>query len=152
VNDRPPALSSLPLGLIVAGATTGALIAIGHRLGSTGLAFSAIAAALLRRHATTSTPSLVVVGVGLHVVLTLCWTALFVSLVQLRRLKPITAALLVAVLANALSWLIARTTGGGLASVLPLGDRIVFAVVFAASLAIGIRFAFSTSRGPATLL
>ena len=46
--------------------------------------------------------------------------------------------------------IVAWRTGNGLASVLPLGDRIVFAVVFAAALAIGIRFALPSRREAAS--
>jgi hypothetical protein len=146
VSDDAPAPSILPLGLVVAGATTGALIAIGHRLGSVGLPFAATAAALLRRTATSADASLVTIGLGLHVVLMLAWSALFMWLVRARGWSVGIAALSVAVLAHALNWVVAWQTGNGIASVLPLGDRIVLAIVFAAALAIGIRFAFSPKR------
>jgi hypothetical protein len=150
VNERAASPSSLPLGLVVAAATTGALIAIGRRLGSVGLPFAATAAALLRRTATSSDPALVTLGVGLHIVLTLAWSALFAWLVRARRWSVATASLVVVVVAHTINWLVAWRTGNGLASVLPLGDRIIFAVVFAAALAIGIRFAFSPRREAAT--
>jgi hypothetical protein len=150
VNERASSPPSVAFGLIVAAATTGALIAIGHRLGSVGLPFAAIASVLLRRTPTSSDPSLVTIGVGLHVVLTLAWSALFAWLVRARYWAPGIAAAGVAVLAHAVSWLTAWSTGKGVASVLPLGDRIVLAVVFAAALAIGIRFAFSPKREAAT--
>jgi hypothetical protein len=149
VNDQSSP-SSLPLGLVVAGATTGALVAIGHRLGSVGLPFAGIAASLLRRTATSADLELVTIGVGLHVVLMLCWTALFVWFVEERRWRPGVAAIVVAVLAHGASWVVAWATGNGLASQLPLGDRIVLALVLAASLTIGIRFAFSLKREAAT--
>jgi hypothetical protein len=38
---------------------------------------------------------------------------------------------------------VARSTGRGLAVLLPLGDRIELAVILAASLVVGMRFAFS---------
>jgi len=150
VNDHAPSPSSLPLGLVVAGATTGALIAIGHRLGSIGLPFAAIAASLLRRTATSADPELVTIGVGLHIVVTLCWSALFVWLVRDRVWRRGVAAIVVAGIAHVVSWIVAWTTGNGIASQLPLGDRIVLAVVLAASLAIGIRFAFSGEQESAT--
>ena len=150
VNDQAPSSSSLPLGLVVAGATTGALVAIGHRLGSIGLPFAAIAASLLRRTATSADVELVTIGLGLHIVVTLCWSALFVWLVRERAWKPAVAAIIVAIFAHVTAWVVAWATGNGLASQLPLGDRIVLAVVLAGSLTIGIRFAFSTKREPAT--
>ena len=41
-----------------------------------------------------------------------------------------------------LSWIIAWSSGSGLASVLALGDRIVYALVLAGALVVGMRFAF----------
>lgn len=151
MNDAAPSQSTLPFGLVVVGATAGALVAMGHRLGSVGLPFAATAAALLRRTATSADASLVIIGVGLHVVLTLAWSALFVWLVRTRQWSVGIAALVVVVLAHAVNWLVAWRTGNGIASVLPLGDRIVFALVFAAALAIGIRFAFSPKRDAVSL-
>jgi len=40
---------------------------------------------------------------------------------------------------------VARLTGHGLATLLPLGDHVVLALVFALSLVLGMRFAFSLS-------
>jgi hypothetical protein len=131
---------------VVVAATTGALVAIGHRLGSIALPFAAVAGPVLGRTATSSDPSLVMAGAILHVLIILIWTALFVLLVDERRWRPVAAAVTIAALAHAASWVIAWATGKGLASVLPLGDRIVLAIVFAASLLVGIRFAFSPNR------
>ena len=142
--------SFFSLGLVAASATIGALIAIGHRLGSVALPFAATAAALLRRTATSSDSQLVVVGLGLHIVLTFMWTAIFIWLVSGRRWRPSVAAIIVAVLTYSATWLVAWATGRGVASVLPLGDLIVLAIVFAAALAIGIRFAFLPSREDVT--
>jgi hypothetical protein len=150
VSDRGNFPSSAPLGLVVAAATTGALIAIGHRLGAVGLPFAAIAAALLRRTATIADPELVTLGFGLHLVMTLAWSALFAWLVRSRQWSVGIAAMVIAVLAHIANWIVAWRTGNGLASVLPLGDRIVFAVVFAAALAIGIRFALPSRREAAS--
>jgi hypothetical protein len=46
-----------------------------------------------------------------------------------------------------LSWIIASSSGSGLATVLALGDRLVVAVVLAIALVVGMRFAFPSSRG-----
>ena len=86
------------------------------------------------------------IGIGLHVVVMLAWTALFGWLVRSRGWNVGIAALTIVLLAHVANWLIAWQTGNGIASVLPLGDRIVFAMVFAAALTIGIRFAFSPKR------
>lgn len=140
----------LSLGLVVSAATIGALIGIGHRLGSVALPFAATAAALLRRTATSSDAQLIAIGLALQVVLTFVWTGIFVWLARGRGWKPSVAAIVVAAVMHALTWLVARTTGNGVASVLPLGDRIVLAIVLAGALAIGIRFAFSRQREDVT--
>lgn len=150
MSDRASSTFSLLfLGLVVAAATTGALVAIGYRLGSLGLPFAAIAASLLRRTATSSDPSLITIGVGLHILLMFCWSSLYAALVRGRPWNTrilLGVAVVVAVLSHTASWVVARTTGNGLASVLPLGDRIIFGAVFAGALAVGIRFAFSSPR------
>jgi hypothetical protein len=138
--------SLLSLGLVAVAATIGALVGIGHRLGSVALPFAATAAALLRRTATSSDAQLVAIGLVLHVVLTFLWAAVFVWLVRGRGWKASVAAIVVALGVHALTWAVAWKTGNGVASVLPLGDRIVLAIVLAGALAVGIRFAFSPRR------
>jgi hypothetical protein len=153
VSARASSTSSLFVGLIVAAATTGALVAIGHRLGSVGLPFAAIAAPLLRRTVTSSDPGLIVMGVGFHILLMFCWSALYASMVNGRGWslrKLLVGAGVVATLSYGVSWIVARTTGNGLASVLPLGDRIVLGAVLAFALTLGIGFAFSARRETAT--
>jgi hypothetical protein len=44
------------------------------------------------------------------------------------------------------SWIVTLSTGAGVASVLQLGDRIVFALVYALALVVGMRFALSLLR------
>lgn len=134
------------MGVITAAATSGALVAIGHRMGSAGFPFAAIGAAAGGRTAAGGSPALVAGGVAIHVLLVLVWSALFVWLVRDRRWPAGGAAIAVVVGAHALAWIIAFATGHGLASVLQLGDRIVYAVVFAGALVVGIRFAFFTPR------
>ena len=56
------------------------------------------------------------------------------------------AAAFIGVAHFVLSWLVAWGTGEGLASILPLGDRIVFALILTASLVVGMRFAFLSLR------
>lgn len=123
-------------------ATTGALIGFGHRLGGAGLPFAAIAASLLRRTTTTTDPELIAAGLAAHVVLISAWVLVFAWLVRVRGWRVPVAAMLVVAAVHVLSWLFALWTGNGLSSVLPLGDRIVFAIIFAGALVVGTRFAF----------
>jgi len=133
---------------VVASATTGALIALGHRAGGAELPFAAVGAALL--HATPGNRDLVVAitGVVLHVAMMLLWSAIFVWLVDHTRLGELISALLIAIGHFVTSWAVASSTGAGAASVLPLGDRLVLAVVLFTALISGMRLAFLSSPGP----
>ncbi len=134
------------VGSIAAAATTGALIAIGHRMGGASLPFAATGATLLRRTVSGASSGLVFTGVVVHLGLVFGWSALCVWLVGSRGWRPMLAALVVALAAHLASWLAAWSTGYGIASVVALGDRIVLAVVFALALVVGIRLAFFSSR------
>lgn len=130
------------LTAVAIAATTGALIGFGHRLGGAGLPFAAIAASLLHRTTTTTDGELVAAGFAAHAVIISAWVLVFAWLVRVRGWRMPVAAIVIVALAHVLSWLFALWTGNGLSSVLPLGDRIVFAIVFAGALVVGIRLAF----------
>ena len=134
------------VGSIAAAATTGALIAIGHRMGGASLPFAATGATLLRRTVSGASAGLVFTGLVVHVALVFVWSALCVWLVRSRGWRPMLAALVVALVAHLASWLAAWSTGYGVASVVALGDRIVLAVVLALALVAGIRLALLVSR------
>lgn len=134
------------VGALAAAATTGALIAIGHRLGRVGLPFATIGGGLFHETANGGATGLIIAGILVHLVLTFAWSALAVWLVRARGWRRSFAAIAVAAGAHALSWIIAWTTGRGIASELALGDRVVLAVVFAGALVVGMRFAFSPSQ------
>jgi len=75
-----------------------------------------------------------------HVLLSFVWAIAFVALVT-RGWRLAAAGTVIGCVQFALSWITARVTGSGLASVVPLGDRLVLAVVIAVSLVVGIRVA-----------
>jgi hypothetical protein len=127
-------------GGLAASASTGALIAMGRRLGSIRLPFAAIGATLAHTTISSGTTSLVIVGFMSHVLLSFVWAIAFVALVT-RGWRLATAGIAIGCSQFALSWITARVTGTGLASVVPLGDRMVLAVVIAASLVVGLRVA-----------
>lgn len=127
-------------GGLAASASTGALIAMGRRLGSIRLPFAAIGATLAHTTISSGTTSLVVVGFVSHVLLSFVWAIAFVALVT-RGWRLASAGIVIGSVQFALSWITARVTGSGLASVVPLGDRMVLAVVIAVSLVVGIRVA-----------
>jgi hypothetical protein len=132
------------VGGLASAATTGALIAIGHRAGSIDLPFAAIGALLVHRVTANGTMTLVLAGLVLHVVALFVWSVVYVGLVDYQRWRLLPAALVVATAHFVLSGIVAWSTGHGLASALALGDRLVFAVILALALAVGMRFAFFT--------
>ena len=131
------------VGGVAASATSGALVAVGHRAGGAGLPFAAIGALLLHRTPSNGAVALVLVGVVTHVAMMFVWSLAFVLIVQRARYGVIRAALGVAAAQFVASWVAAWSTGEGLASVLPLGDRLVLAVVLVMALAVGMRVGFS---------
>jgi len=143
VQERQPA-SVLIVGCLVAAATIGALIAMGRRLGSAAFPFASIGAIVLHSSGFGIDSRSLVGGVLLHVLFVFLWSALAVQLS--RGLGATLSAVLTAVTQFTVSWIIAWWSGSGLASALALGDRLVYAVVLAGALVVGMRFAFSLTR------
>jgi len=132
-------------GLLAATATGGALVAMGSRAATVARPFNAIAGHLLglqRSDAFGFVPGVTILGIALHVLLvTLAGVA--VASVARRRLAPAwAAALALSTLSALVSAGIARRGGSSLARVLPVGDLILFYLLLAATLTIGIRIAF----------
>ena len=136
--------SVLVVGCVVAAATTGALIAIGRRIGSVGFAFASIGAVVFRSSGFATDLRSLFGGLLLHVVFVFLWSVLALQLA--RGLGPALSAVLTALTQFIVSWIIAWWSGSGLASALALGDRLVYAVVLAGALVVGMRFAFSLRR------
>lgn len=128
------------VGSVAAAATTGALIAMGHRLGGARVPFAAIGAVLLRRD--SSGAAAVLLGILLHFAIVLMWSVVFVWLTEHLMRRDALAAGAVAVGHFMVAWIVAWMTGRGLSTVLTLGDRIALAVVLAGALVVGMRFAF----------
>jgi hypothetical protein len=141
-----PVSTGVIVGGVAAAATTGALIAMGHRMGNAALPFAAISATLFRRMAASGAVGLVFSGIVLHVTAIYVWSVVFVWLVERLRWSSIASAAFISAAHFSLSWLVAWGTGTGLAATLPLGDRIVFALILFASLVVGMRFAFLPLR------
>lgn len=119
---------------------------MGHRMGSAGLPFAAISGTLFRRTTASGAAGLVFTGIVLHITAMFVWSVVFVWLVERLRWSTIAAGVFTGAANFALSWLVAWGTGEGLASILPLGDRIVFTLILIASLVVGMRFAFLPMR------
>ena len=149
VPDHSPLRPIAPgiiVGGITAAATTGALIGIGRRLGSAGIPFAAISAALFHRTAAGGEAGLVFTGIVLHVTVMFVLAFVCLWLVERLELSPVIAALLVALAEFGLSWLVAWSRGADMATILPLGDRIVLALVTVIALVVGMRFALPSLR------
>jgi len=135
------------VGAITASATAGALVAIGHRMGDAGVPFIGITRAVVRRSAPGG--GAIVAGVVLHVIAVFVWSAVCLRIAA-RIGSRVLAALVVGVVNFALSSLVTWWTGGGVASELTLGDRLLYSVVLTASLIVGMRYAFLHPRETAT--
>lgn len=135
----------LSAGLLAATATSGALIAIGKRAATVARPFNAIAGHFLgvaRSDAFGFVAAVTIPGVVLHVVLATL-AGLVVAFVARRRIAPAwVASVAIAALSALVSVGIARRGGSSLARVLPLGDVVLFYVIVALSLVVGIRLAF----------
>jgi len=77
----------------------------------------------------------------LHAAAIFVWSVICIQLARAFTRRDVAAGV-VAVSQFIFSWIIAWSSGSGLASVLVLGDRIVYAVVLAGALVVGMRFAF----------
>jgi hypothetical protein len=141
--DRSPIVV---LGSIAAAATTGALLAVGRRLGGPGVALAAIGNVVVHAPGGADTAPAIVVGLALHLVAAFAWTAVFFALWDRLQRRDILAALIVGTAQLALSWIVAGASRAGIATVVPLGDRVLLALILALSLVVGMRFAFSPLR------
>ena len=132
-------------GLIAATATSGALVAIGSRTGTLARPFNAIAGHLLgvsRADAIGFVAGVTIPGVIVHVALTVLAGVVVSFLVRRGIAAGWLAASVIAMLGVLVSIGIARRGGSSLARVLPLGDLLLFYLLLALSLAVGIRLAF----------
>jgi hypothetical protein len=132
-------------GLLAATATAGALIVMGNRSATVARPFNAIAGHLLgvqKSDAFGFVAGITIPGVAIHVVLTTV-AGIAVATVGRRRFAPAwVAAMAVAVLSAFVSVGIARRGGSSLARVLPVGDVVLYYVILAIALVLGIRLAF----------
>jgi hypothetical protein len=145
VVQARPISPTVVVGSVAAAATTGALVAMGHRLGSVGLPFAAIGAVLFHPTASLSSARMVAAGLLLHAVAIFIWSAVCVKLAAVFSRRDLTAGV-TAVSQFVLSWAIAWSTGNGLATALALGDRLVYTMVLAIALVVGMRFAFPSPQ------
>src|SRR6187455_2270314 len=82
VVSARPITPTVVVGGVAVAATTGALVAVGHRLGSTGLPFASIAAVPFHQPAVASSARMVATGLVLHAVAILVWTLVCVLLAR----------------------------------------------------------------------
>jgi hypothetical protein len=136
-------------GVIAGAATAGALIGFGVRFGTPLRPFNTVAAAVLGQFAfgAASPPAFVtLVGIVLHFAIALAWGVAYVYAVGRSRGYRWQWGLAAGVAMFFLTSLFARALGIGLGTLLPLGDRIVLALVLALALPVGMGFALRASR------
>jgi len=107
--------------------------------------FASIGAVPFERSANSGVVGLVFTGFILHVAATIVWSFIYFWIAERTR-RPVITAIGVASANFFASWLVAWSSGRGIASVLPLGDRVVYAAILAGALVVGMRYAFPTSR------
>lgn len=143
--NRHDLRTGIPAGIFAATATSGALLAIGSRASTAARPFNMIGGHLVglqRADAFGFVPSVTIPGIALHFIL-VTMAAVAVAAVARRRWAPDwVAALVVSALGALVSIGIARRDGPSLARLLAIGDLLVFYLLLAATLVIGIRFAF----------
>lgn len=146
--NRDELRSGATAGVLAAGATSGALIALGRRTGTVARPFNVVASHLLGPRAADSfgfVPGITLTGVAVHVALT---TALGVAILAIvrRGLAPLwPASVALSLLCCLVSIGIARRGSPSLAQLLPVGDLVVYFIVLTVSLVLGIRFALPSS-------
>lgn len=132
-------------GAIAAAATLGALLAIGHKIGRAVLPLGTVGALIAGHHAflfgDPATTRDVLLGVVAQGALCILWGFVAAWLVIERRVRVRWAALAIGVADFCRSWLVARASGGGIATVVPLGHRLELALILGVALAAGIRLA-----------
>lgn len=142
--------SGLTAGAIAAAATLGALLAVGHKIGRAVLPLGTVGAFIGGRHGfffgDPSTTRDVLLGVFVQMVICALWGVVAAWFVLERRARVWWTACGIAVADFFRSWLVARASGGGLATVVPLGHRLELALVLGVALVAGIRLALPQSR------
>ena len=145
-DELRPITPGILVGGLAAAATTGALLAMGRRTGSATLPFAEIGATVFRGTVSRGAVGLTLAGFALHIAATIAWSFAFVWIAERMRRRDLVAAMIVAVGQFVVSWIVASSTAAGLASALPLGDRLAFSVVLAVALVVGMRFALPVLR------
>jgi len=142
--NRDEVWSALRAAVIAAAATTGVLIGIGRRDATAWYAFNVAASHLLGARAAAvygfAFPT-TIVGVVVHfaVIAALCVILLGVIRRQRAPLWPVAAGL--SLFTALISMGLARRGSPALAGILPVGDLVLYYVLLAASLGVGMRFA-----------
>ena len=137
--------AGISAGLLAATATSGALISIGSRAATVARPFNAIAGHLLGvrdSDAYDFVPLITITGIALHVVLITLAGIVIAFVVRRRIAPPWLAATALATLSALVSVGVAKRGGSSLARVLPVGDLVLFYMMLAVSLGVGIRLAF----------
>src|SRR4051812_14096469 len=110
VVSARPITPAVIVGGVAAAATTGALVAVGHRLGSVALPFTSIGAVLLHGSAGAPATYIVITGLLLHAAAIYLWSLICLQLARGFARRDIAAGL-VAACQFTLSWIVAWLSG-----------------------------------------
>lgn len=141
--NRDELWSALRAAGIAAAATTGVLIGIGRRDATPWYPFNVAASHMLGARAAASfgfVPA-TVVGLLVHLAIIAALSVVLLTAVRRRRAPLWVAAAGLALFAALISMGLARRGSPALAGILPVGDLVLYYVLLAASLGVGMRFA-----------
>ena len=134
--------------MVAASATTGTLIAVGKRASTVARPFNVVASHLLGPRAADSfgfVPRITLTGVAIHLGLTTALGIVILVLVRTRRSSLWLTSAGASLMCGLVSVGLARRGIPSLAQLFPLGDLLVYYLVLALSLVVGIRFALPSS-------
>jgi hypothetical protein len=140
--------SGAAAGFLASAATAGTLIAIGRRIATASRPFNIIASHVVGSRAAGAfgfVPLITISGVVLHIVITTLLGMVTLSIVRRRLLSLWQTSAGLSLLSALISIGIARRGGASLAALFPTGDLLVYYIVLAAGLILGIRFALPKS-------
>lgn len=140
--------AGLGAGVLAAAATAGALVGVGIRVGTPARPLNSIAAVVLGQNAqgTWGFTTVTAAGLALHFAATVALALLFAWTVTRTGGRAWAWGAIFGAAWLAGAWLLARVLGLGPGALLPLGDRILLAVLLALALPLGMRLAFPAHR------
>jgi hypothetical protein len=142
--NRDELRSALIGGTVAASATAGTLIGLGRRDATSWYAFNVASSHLVGPRAAALFGFVfpdTILGLVVHLIVVLALSVLLLHLVRRQHLPLWATAASISLLAALISIGLARRGSPSLAGVLPIGDLVIYHIVLAVALGVGIRFA-----------